>query len=305
MDAIVNFLVADIRMAMPILIAAIGLIYSERAGVVNIGAEGIMLIGALAGVVGSYYGGNQWAGAFMGAACGALVGLVFAFLVITARANQVVVGVTINILGLGLTTTIARIIFGMNAAPPTVATFNAIKIPVLGDIPIIGPLFFNNNALVYFTIIMVAVSYYVLFKTEIGLKIRAVGENPKACDTVGINVYAIRYGSVIFGGVMCGLAGSYVSLGLLSYFTENMVAGRGFIALAAVVFGKWNPLGAVIAVLVFGAGEALQFRLQAAGTTIPYQFMLMIPYILTTLALAGVVGKAQGPASSGVPYVKE
>ena len=148
-------------------------------------------------------------------------------------------------------------------------------------------------------------SYFILFKTDIGLKVRAVGEHPKAADTVGINVYAVRYGSVLVSGLFCGLAGSYVSLGLLSFFTENMVAGRGFIALAAVVFGKYNPVGALGAALLFGAGEALQFRLQASGTTIPFQFLLMVPYVLTILALAGIVGKSTGPAASGTPYVKE
>lgn len=305
LDIITNFLATDIRTAIPILIAALGFIYSERAGVVNIGAEGIMLIGALSGVAGSFYTGSAWYGVALAIIVCAVFGLLFAFLTVTVRADQVVVGAAFNILGLGLTTTLARVIFGVNTAPPKIDAFTNIPIPVLSNIPVIGQVLFNQNAIAYITYILIPVLHFVLFKTEIGLKIRAVGEHPKACDTVGINVYKTRYGTIIFSGMMAGLAGSYVSLCLLSFFTENMVAGRGFIALAAVIFGKYSPLGALVAALVFGAGDALQFRLQAVGTQIPFQFLLMVPYILTILALAGFVGRNKGPAASGVPYIKE
>jgi simple sugar transport system permease protein len=302
---IAEFLATDIRTAMPILIAAIGLVYSERSGIVNIGVEGIMLIGALAGVVGSFYTGSAWAGALLAIIVCALIGLLFAFLTITVRADQVVIGAAINILGLGLTTTLSRIIFGVNTAPPKIHAFTNISIPVLSKIPVIGQVLFNQNAVTYLIYILIPILHYILFKTEIGLKIRAVGEHPKACDTVGINVYKIRYGTVIFSAMMAGLAGSYVSLGLLSFFTENMIAGRGFIALATVIFGKYSPFGAVVAALIFGAGYALQFKLQAVGSQIPYQFLLMVPYILTLLALAGLVGKTKSPEASAVPYEKE
>jgi simple sugar transport system permease protein len=304
-DVITNFLAADIRTATPILLAALGLVYGERSGVVNIGAEGMMLTGALAGVAGSYYLGSAWYGALAGMLCGALISLIFAYLTITVKADQVVVGAAINILGLGITTSFARVMFGVNTAPPKIDSFTPVAVPVLSKIPVIGPVFFQQNALVYIALLLVPVAYFILFKTDIGLKVRAVGEHPKACDTVGIDVYKVRYGSVLVSGLLSGLAGSYVSLGLLSFFTENMIAGRGFIALAAVIFGKWNPLGALGAALLFGAGDALQFRLQASGTEIPFQFLLMVPYILTILALAGFVGKSQGPAASGVPYSKE
>lgn len=300
-----EFLATDIRTAMPILIAAIGLVYSERAGIVNIGVEGIMLIGALAGVVGSFYTGSAWFGALLAITTGALMGLLFAFTTITLRADQVVIGAAFNILGLGLTTTLSRVIFGVNTAPPKIDAFTNISIPVLSKIPVIGQVLFNQNAVTYLIYIIIPILHYILFKAEIGLKIRAVGENPKACDTVGINVYKIRYGTVIFSSMMAGLAGSYVSLGLLSFFTENMIVGRGFIALATVIFGKYSPFGAVAAALIFGAGYALQFKLQAVGSQIPYQFLLMVPYILTLLALTGLVGKTKGPAASAVPYEKE
>lgn len=305
LEQITEFLATDIRTAMPILIAALGLVYSERAGIVNIGAEGIMLIGALSGVAGSFYTGSAWFGALLAILTGALMGLLFSALTITLKSDQVVVGAAFNIFGLGITTTLARVIFGVNTAPPVIDAFSNIPIPVLSKIPIFGEVLFNQNAITYLIYILIPLLHYILFKTEIGLKIRAVGEHPKACDTVGINVYKVRYGTVIFSGALTGLAGCYVSLGLLSFFTENMIAGRGYIALATVIFGKYSPIGAVVAALIFGAGYALQFKLQAIGSIIPYQFLLMVPYILTLLALAGFVGKTRSPEASGRPYEKE
>ncbi len=305
LNQITEFLSTAIGTAMPILIAAIGLVYSERSGIVNIGAEGIMLIGALAGVAGSYYTGSALLGALIAVVICGIFGLIFAVLTVTIRADQVVIGAAFNILGLGLTTTLSRIIFGVNTAPPKIDAFTNISIPVLSKIPVIGPVLFNQNIITYLIYILIPVLHYVLYKTELGLKIRAVGEHPKACDTVGINVYAIRYGTVIFSAMMCGIAGSYVSMALLSFFTENMIAGRGFIALATVVFGKYSPIGAVAASIIFGAGYALQYKLQALGSQVPFQFLLMLPYVLTLLALAGFVGKTRSPKASSVPYEKE
>lgn len=302
---ITEFLATDIRTAMPILIAALGLVYSERSGIVNIGAEGVMLIGSLAGVVGSFYTGSAWFGVLLAILTGALMGLLFAFLTITLKSDQVVVGAAFNIFGLGITTTLARVIFGVNTAPPKIDAFTNIKIPILSKIPVLGDVLFNQNAITYLIFILIPILHYILYKTEIGLKIRAVGEHPKACDTVGINVYKVRYGTVIFSCMLSGLAGCYVSLALLSFFTENMIAGRGYIALATVIFGKYSPLGAVAAALIFGAGYALQFKLQAVGSQVPYQFLLMVPYILTLLALAGFVGRTKSPEASCVPYDKE
>ncbi|MEL7608108.1 MAG: ABC transporter permease [Bacillota bacterium] len=303
---VITFFAAAVRTSTPLLIAALGLIYGQRAGVRNIGAEGMMLIGALVGVAGSYYTGNPWIGALLASLAGALTASIFAFLVVTARAYPPVCGTAINLFGLGLSTVLARVIFGMNTTMPEIPSFSRLSVPVLSGIPFLGPVLFQQNPLVYVTIIVLPIAHYLLFKTELGLKIRAVGEHPKACDTLGINVYAIRYGTIIFGGFMCGLAGAYVSMALLSFFTENMIAGRGFIALAVVTCGNFNPLGALGAALLFGAGEAVQYRLQAAGTGIPYQFAAMIPYVITLFALSGLIGKpVQPPASSGVPYVKE
>jgi ABC-type uncharacterized transport system permease subunit len=305
MDFITSFLSSDIRTAMPILIAALGLVYSERAGVVNIGAEGIMLIGALASFTGSYYTGNAWAGMGTAVLSGLLIGLAFAFLVVTVKANQTVVGAALNIFGSGLSITLNRVIFGISGTPHAVDVFKSVPIPVLSKIPVLGDILFNHNIWVYIIVAGVFVANYVLFKTEMGLRIRAVGENPKACDTLGISVPRIRYGTILFSTAMCGLAGGYMSIAQLNFFIEGMVSGRGYIALAAVVFGKWNPLGVLMAVLVFGAGEAVQSKLAAMHTGIPMQFTQMIPYILTILALIGLVGKTQGPAASGKPYIKE
>ncbi|SMB92025.1 nucleoside ABC transporter membrane protein [Thermanaeromonas toyohensis ToBE] len=302
---IINFLAADIRTAVPLLIAATGLIFSERAGVVNIGVEGMMLMGSLAGVAGSYFLGDAWLGVLAAVLTGAICGLFFAYLVVSAQADQVVIGTAFNILGLGVTTSFARVIFGVNTAPPAIDSFHPVAIPVLSRMPVLGPVLFNQTELVYLALVLVPVVHFILFKTALGLKIRAVGEHPRAADTVGINVYRVRYGACIVGGALAGLAGSYLSLSLLNFFTENMTAGRGFIALAAVIFGKWTPLGTLGATLLFGAGDALQYRLQAANSGIPYQVLLMIPYILTIAALAGFVGKAIPPAASGKPYSKE
>lgn len=304
-NEIVNFLSADLRTAMPLLLAATGLIFTERAGIVNIGVEGMMLVGSLAGVAGSFFLGNAWLGVLVAMVAGGLLGLFFAYLVVTARADQVVIGTAFNILGLGLTTSFARVIFGVNTAPPQIDSFKPVAIPVLAKIPILGPVLFNHSELVYLGLILVPVVHFILFRTTLGLKIRAVGEHPRAADTVGINVFKVRYGACIVGGMLAGLAGSYLSLSLLNFFTENMTAGRGFIALAAVIFGKWTPAGTLGAALLFGAGDALQYRLQAANSGIPYQLLLMIPYILTIAALAGFVGRAVAPAASGQPYEKE
>ena len=303
LQIISSFIEADLRVAAPILIAAIGLLYMEKAGVVNIGAEGTMLIGALAGSIGAYLFQNPWMGALIAGLVGGIVGVIFAYLVVTVKANQIVAGIAINILALGATTTVNRIFFGLNASSSNIPSFSKVTIPFLSEIPVLGP-FFNQFGLAYLAFLMVPFTYYLMKKTSIGLSIRSVGEHPEAADTAGINVFQIRYGTIIFGSMIIGVAGSYLSVGLLSFFSENMVSGRGFIALASVIFGKWNPYGILGATLLFGFGDALQIRMQAGGSAIPYQFLLMLPYLLTVAALAGFVGKAVPPKASSKPYFK-
>lgn len=305
MEAIIDFINTDIRMMMPILIAAMGLVYGERAGVLNIGAEGIMLIGAFTGYAGAVFSGSPWVGVLAAMVSGGVVGLLFAFLVITLQADQTVVGAALNIFGLGLSTTLNRVVFGVNSNMPRANSFAALDIPVLSDIPFLGTLLFDYNILVYLFILVLVVLHIVLFRTKLGLKIRAVGENPRACDTLGINVYRVRYGAVVFSTMLCGIAGAYLSIAQLSMFSENMVSGRGYIALSAVVFGKYSPLGTLVAGLVFGGGQALQAKLAALQTNFPDELLQAIPYLLTIFALVGVVGKSVSPAAETIPYEKD
>ena len=304
MNTVVNFINTDIRMMMPIMIAALGLVFSERSGILNIGAEGIMLIGTLAGYAGALFTGSPWLGLLIAGACGLAVGVIFAFLTVTLQADQTVVGAALNILGLGLSTTLNRVIFGVNSTAPKVKSFSNIDWP-LAKIPVVGTLLFNYNILVFIFVILIFVGHFIMFKTKLGLKIRAVGENPRACDTLGINVYKVRYGAIMYSTTMCGMAGAYLSIAQLSRFTENMVGGRGYIALSAVVFGRYSPIGVLIAGLVFGAGEALEVKLAAMQTGVPDQFLQMIPYVLTFLALVLSFGRSSGPASETIPYEKD
>lgn len=302
---ITNFLSSDIRTASAIMICALGLVYSSKAGIVNIGAEGMMLTGAFMGVLGSYLTGSVWLGVLIAMLSSMLIALVFAYFTITLRADQTVVGTAINTLALGLTSTFFRTLFGVNAAPPQIDSFSPVPLPLLSKIPVLGPSLFTQPIPVYILYLLIPACYIVMYKTNLGLKIRSVGENPLACDTLGINVFRIRYGTVLFSGLLAGFGGAFSSLGLLSFFTENMIAGRGFMAVAAVVFGKYNPLGVMGASLLFGAGEALQYRLQAANTMIPFQFLIMLPYLLTVLALCGFAGKPREPKALGQPYQTE
>ena len=300
-----NFFSSDIRTATSIMICALGLVFSSKAGIVNIGAEGMMLVGAFMGAFGSYVTGNVWLGVGIAMLSAMLVALIFGIFTITLRADQTVVGTAINTLALGLTSTFSRLLFGVNAAPPKIDSFSPIAVPVLSRIPLLGTTLFTQPAMVYLLYLAVPLCYFVMYKTNLGLKIRAVGENPLACDTLGLNVYRIRYGAVLFSGLMAGFGGAFSSLGLLSFFTEGMIAGRGFMAVAAVVFGKYNPLGVAGASLLFGAGEALQYRLQAANTQIPFQFLIMLPYLLTVLVLCGFAGRPKEPKALGEPYQTE
>ena len=305
MDWIVSFLNTDVRMMMPILVAAMGLVFSERAGVLNIGAEGILLIGAFMGYLGTVRTGSLWLGLLWAIAAGAIVGVIYAFMVVTLQADQTVVGTALNMLGLGISTTLLRITFGVGGDMPMVDAFQNIHIPVLTDIPVIGGIFFDYNILVYLYIAILLISNFVMFKTKLGLKIRAVGENPRACDTLGINVYGIRYGTIIYSTMLCGAAGAYLSTAQTSIFVENMAAGRGFMALSAVVFGRYKPLGVLGACLVFGAGQSLQVKLAAMATGIPDELLRTVPYVLTVLALVFLGKKSACPAASTVPYNKD
>jgi len=298
------FLAAGVRLSTPLIFAAIGGIFSERSGVVNIGLEGMMLSGAFAGVVGAFYTGNAWLGVLAAIAAGALMALIHAFLSVTIRGNQIVSGVAINILALGLTTYSLRLIWGLQDKP-RVPGFAVWKIPLLGDIPFIGEVLFQHIPLVYLAFVLIPMAHFVLFRTSWGLSLRSVGEHPRAADTLGINVLRTRYMCVLISGALAGLGGAFLSIGQLQTFMENMSAGRGFIALAALIFGKWMPARTMAACLLFGSAQAAIVRIPALNYSVSPQLLSMFPYLLTLLAFIGLVGKTTPPAAIGTPYVKE
>ncbi len=294
---------AALRMATPIAYGALGGIFSERAGIVNIGLEGMMLTGAFTGVTASYFSGSPWLGVLAAILVGGLLGLLHGVITVKFAGDQIVSGTGINIFALGFTAYMSQIIWGSRGASSSVQGLPTISIPLLKDVPIIGDILGAHTPLVYVILIITVASYVVLFKTPLGLRIRAVGERPDAADTAGINVYRTKYLCLILSGMLAGLGGAFLSLGHLSLFAWGMTGGRGFIALAAMIFGKWMPFGAFGASFMFGFADALQMRLQALGL-LPPQIILTIPYILTVAVLAGVVGRAT-PPSNYKPYVKE
>jgi len=299
----VGLFAAAIRMATPIVYAALGGMFSERVGVVNIGMEGIMLTGAMGGVTVSYYTGNPWLGVAAAVAIGGILGLIHAVVTVRYAGNQIVSGTGINILAMGFTAYMSQVLWGSRGASESVTGIEDITIPILSDVPIIGPIIGTHSPLVYLMPVVTAICYIVLFRTPLGLHIRAVGEHPTAAETAGIDVVKIKYMGVIVSGMLSGLGGAFLSLSHLNLFARGMTGGRGFIALAALIFGKWMPFGVLEAGLLFGFADALQMRLQSLGI-LPPQIILMIPYVLTVAVLAGVVGKAK-PPSDYKPYKRE
>ena len=296
---------ATIISATPILYAALGGIFSERSGVLNIGLEGIMLISAFIAVVGSFYSHNPWIGVLCGMGSGLLISVIHAYMCINLRADQAIVGMGVNILALGLPNFLLLKIWGQQGISPIVPSIPSWHVPILADIPFIGSSIGEQNPLVYLVLILVPVTWFVLFRTPFGLRLRSVGENPRAAETVGISVFRMRWIGVLICGGLTSIGGAFLSVALLSQFTNNMTAGRGFIGLAAMIFGRWNPVGALLACLLFGFADALQASVQAAGVNIPSQFLLTMPYVLTIVALVvGKAGRASAPAFDGKPYEK-
>lgn len=304
LDMITNFLASDIRTATPIILAGMGAVFCERSGVVNIGIEGLMLIGSFIGVMTSYLSGSAFAGACAAAVAGLLIALLFGYITISLGVNQIIAGTAINILANGFTVTMNRAVFGVGSSVTSVASFKSVAVPGLSSLPVLGSSFFQQTWVGYLTFLLVPLSWFFLQRTKSGLKVRAVGEHPHACATVGIHVKRIRYLCVMYCGLLSGLAGSFVSMGLLSAFTEDMVAGRGFIVVAAVVCGNYTPVGIMLSSLLFGAASALQFRLLASSSPVPYQFWNMLPYLITVIAICAYRITSNQPASSGKPYFK-
>ena len=289
----INTISATIRIAVPIIFAAIAGVYSERAGVINLGLEGMLLGGAFAAALGSYLTGNPYIGILFAVVAGAVISWLLGILTLKFRANHVVCGVGINILILGATSWLMQIIWGSRGTSANVTGLEEITIPGLSSIPIIGKLLGSHNILVYLMFVIVFLSWFILYKTTFGLRLRMIGEHPKAADTLGIKVRFIQYSSLIFAGVLCGLGGAYLSIGQLNWFSMNMSAGRGYMALAANIFGGWNPIGAFGASYLFAFTDALQMRMQALNLPIPSEIIQMIPYILTIAVLAGAMIKSR------------
>jgi len=294
--------------ATPLILGALAGIVCERSGVINVAIEGQLLAGAFAGALFASVTHNLGYGVVAAAVAGGLIGALLAVFAIRYAVNQVVLGVVINLLVVGLTGYLYHALMQSDSQTyNSPGVLSPIRIPGLADIPIIGPLLFDANIIVYLMYVLIIVVDVGLFRTRWGLRTRAVGEHPRAADTVGINVARIRYRNVLLGGLIAGLGGAFLTIGAVGAFTANMSSGKGFIALAAVIFGRWSPRGAVAAALLFGFTNELQVLLSVVGTPvqIPSAFLSMLPYLATLFAVAGLVGRVSAPAADGVPYVKE
>ena len=297
-----GLLKSTLTAATPLTLGALSGIFCERAGVVNIAIEGMMLFGAFAAIAATSVTGNQWVGVLAAVLTGGLMAVLHGVLSINYRVDQIISGTVINILAAGATRYLnIRLLEPAGLSTP--GAISILRIPFLADIPIVGKLF-ENTPTVFMMLILVPLVSWILFRTPWGLRTRAVGEHPRAADTVGVNVFRMRYINVIIGGFLAGLGGSYFSLGLGS-FEDNMTHGQGFIALAAMIFGNWAPLGSFFAALIFGFAGAVQGKMQAFRIALPPEFLQMAPYILTMIIMGGVVGRVIPPAADGQPYVKE
>jgi general nucleoside transport system permease protein len=295
---------AMLAFATPLTFAAIGGMFSERSGVVNIGLEGMMLTGAFFAVLGADKLGNWALGLLCALIAGGVAALIHAFVSIHLRADQIVSGTAINFLALGVTGYFFIQVYGDQGVPGSIPRVPTVNLNAIDGIPLIGPVFGHLNLMIWLTFLTLIVSYVVMFRTPIGLRIRSVGEHPRAADTVGISVYKIRYAAVILSGMLAALGGAYLSIGFVGSFNENMTAGRGFIGLAALIFGNWRPFGAFAAALLFGFSTALSFRLAQPWGNAAVLFQ-SLPYVLTLIAVAGVIGRSIPPAASGRPYRKQ
>lgn len=305
----VNFinelLLSTVRMSVPILFVAFAELYSERAGLVNIGLDGIMSFGALSGFLTCFITGNPFLGVLAGAFSGIAINYIYGFCTITLCAPQTVYGMVLNIFAPALASFIYRIYFGVSSTLAQATLMQVMPIPFLSDIPFIGNILFNQTPMVYFAYLMVIITSIFFNKTKAGLNYKAVGEYPKAAETLGINVVRQKYLATIICGALAGIGGAYLTTCYVNTYSDGVVAGRGFIALSAVIFGRWSSVGVLIACLFFGFCDALQLRLQVINTNTPYQLFQMIPYVSTILALAFFGGKKAGPKANGQAYFRE
>ena len=302
---LLGMLQSTVLRSVPITFGALAGVLCERSGVINIAIEGMLLSSAFAASLVASVTDSLWMGLLAGALVGGLVAWVLAVLSIRYVVNQIVGGTVINILALGLTSYLTGQFLQKNEALNTPGRFQNIEIPGLSNVPFVGPILFDNNIFVYLMFAIVAITFFGLYYTRWGLRVRAVGEHPQAADTVGIRVLFTRYRNVILGGVVAGIGGAYFSLGAVGRFEEGMTAGRGFIGLAAMIFGRWNPIGALGAALIFGFADSLQVKLNILRVGIPTEFLAMAPYLVTILIVAGAAHRVRPPAADGEPYTKE
>jgi simple sugar transport system permease protein len=300
-----GLLQSTLQRSVPITFGALSGILCERAGVVNIAIEGQLLFGAFASALVGSATGNSWLGIVAAVIVGGLLAALLAVLAIRYLVDQIIVGVVILIFSVGMTSFLLSRLLIPNPQLNQPERFGPVDIPLLSGLPLIGPVVFRNNVFVYLMFAAIVIVHVLLFSTRWGLRVRAVGEHPKAADTVGINVNFVRYRNVILGGMLAGLGGAYFTIGSTGSFQEEMTAGRGFIGLAAMIFGGWAPAGSFLAAIVFGFADALQSRLSILNVAVPSQFLQMAPYIVTIIIVAGLVGRVRAPAADGRPYKKE
>jgi ABC-type uncharacterized transport system permease subunit len=302
---LLGMLQSTLRASVPITFGALSGVLCERSGVINIAIEGMLLSGAFVGSLVASVSDNLWVGLAAGALVGAVLGWVLAVLAVRYRVDQIIAGTVIYLLAIGMTSFFSARFLQRNPDLNTPGRFQPVRVPLLSDIPILGPVLFHQNVFIYLMLFLVLAIHVGLFYTRWGLRVRAVGEHPRAADTVGIRVLFTRYRNVVLGGLVAGIGGAYFTLGSVGRFDELMTGGRGFIGLAAMIFGRWNPIGAFGAALVFGFADSLQVRLSILRVPIPSEFLLMAPYLATILVVAGAVHRARPPAADGKPYVKE
>jgi len=301
-NVILGILASGIRLATPYLYAAIGETFGQRSGVLNLGVDGQMLLGAFAGFYLTYQTGNPWLGLLLAILVGAVMGLVMGFITVTLHAEQGISGIGIYLFGLGMSDLLFQKTIG---TVETVSGFKPIHIPVLSELPVVGEVLFRHNILVYLAFLLVPISWFVLNKTTLGLKIRAVGENPEAADSLGVSVKGIRYLTCILGGTLSGIAGASLSIALLNVFQQNLTNGMGFIAVALVYFGGWRPLGVMVGSLLFSMVNSLQLWVQVLSIPIPSDIAVMMPYVLTILALVVAVQRVRPPTALTKPFERE
>ena len=300
-----DVLATTIRMTVPLLFVALGELFSERAGLVNIGLDGLMTIGAFTGFVVGYQTGNLWLGVLCGAVAGIAVNMVYAFCTVSLRVDQTVTGMAINILAPGIATFAYKVIFGDGSTLVQGTTMDKLAVPGLSDIPLVGDILFNQTILAYLAYIAVPLCWFYFARTRGGLNFRSVGENPQAAETLGIDAIRTKYLASVVCGALAGIGGAFLTLCYTSTYATGVVAGRGFIALAAVIFGRWSSVGILGATLLFGFFDAVQIALQVSAPVVPYQFFAMIPYVFTIVALFFFNAQKGGPKANGKPYFRE